>query len=55
MAKLLESAGLRIDDINETTRSAIVDTLTEGTRRGIQHLSARPRRARRGRFGASMS
>jgi phage portal protein BeeE len=34
MAKLLESAGLRIDDINETTRSAIVDTLTEGTRRG---------------------
>jgi phage portal protein BeeE len=40
MAKLLESAGLRIDDINETTRSAIVDTLTEGTRRGysIQQL-----------------
>jgi hypothetical protein len=39
-AKLLESAGLRIDDINETTRSAIVDTLTEGTRRGysIQQL-----------------
>jgi hypothetical protein len=31
---------LRIDDINETTRSAIVDTLTEGTRRGysIQQL-----------------
>jgi hypothetical protein len=39
-AKLLESAGLRIDDINETTRSAIVDTLTEGTQRGysIQQL-----------------
>jgi phage portal protein BeeE len=39
-SKLLESAGLRIDDINETTRSAIVDTLTEGTQRGysIQQL-----------------
>jgi phage portal protein BeeE len=32
--RLLESAGVRIDDINETTRSAIANTLAEGTRRG---------------------
>jgi phage portal protein BeeE len=54
MAKLLESAGLRIDDINETTRSAIVDTLTEGTRRGYsisQLVHGVPDEA----FSASMS
>ncbi len=33
---MLERAGVRISDINETTRKAIADTLSEGTRRGYQ-------------------